>query len=749
MLNLSAARIIGRAATILFLAGAILLFALAPSLFAADPVSYSLCDVRVLYLYDEPATIDWPTLYYLNDEFGCRIDLVTLKNRARQSYQTAEIKNKQIYLHTLHGPQDDTVAVGGLVSHIFTERRPDIVIFDDHRNDAFYGAVKEQILSQPSPPGTMFGLLKVYRRFDVDKDGSSAEGAVVLNSHELLGRYRDRMRLELPSVIPGFDPDEYKVGQLTRYRLLQNNLTGEAYDYNFLSGITPFRLVPLIDSLFQDGPMKRTFKKQAGRAVSYLNASRLSVGKARADLMVDGYRELGYLGQHKRALDEQPAYRDYLGRLLDRAERAALQAAGIAWEGRIILRDTPHGPRVKFRASISADGPKTVTVSGLEFHPYWDTTVIELDTVPWTIAPHQSQVREYLIDIDRSYLEGEIKDSLMFTMMIAYGQIPLYFSSKMPVWEAPRLDVHFEPNYYFVQPVARLDVDRVVSSMNWKAKVTKPKSYSGKVRLNIETPRGMFAGAYRQELELDRGNTTETVRIPFTVSNLFELGVQQATIELLIDGRLVAADTGRIRIAACPVPDTVTIGYLPDSAGVLDDILRLTDATYRPLTDRELVTADLDAYKVILVGSGAYRRYPSFARIKDRLENYLRQGGSLVIFAQPEDWPGGVLPVSFVPTVEAVTEEEITNRIPEARILSQPYNISQKNLLSGFYRKEEVRPAVVGPAERVYVTPSGATLLSVSRLGEGQIVFCGLPVLEMATGLNIEAIHLLANILNY
>jgi hypothetical protein len=57
--------------------------------------------------------------------------------------------------------------------------------------------------------------------------------------------------------------------------------------------------------------------------------------------------------------------------------------------------------------------------------------------------------------------------------------------------------------------------------------------------------------------------------------------------------------------------------------------------------------------------------------------------------------------------------------------------------------------AVMSPAENIYVTPSGAALLSVSRLGDGQVIYCGLPLLEMVAELNIEAIHLLANVLNY
>jgi hypothetical protein len=63
--------------------------------------------------------------------------------------------------------------------------------------------------------------------------------------------------------------------------------------------------------------------------------------------------------------------------------------------------------------------------------------------------------------------------------------------------------------------------------------------------------------------------------------------------------------------------------------------------------------------------------------------------------------------------------------------------------------RDAVAPAVVAPSERVFVTPSGAALLSVSRFGDGQVIFCGLPLLEMVADLNLEAIHLFANILNY
>ena len=120
-----------------------------------------------------------------------------------------------------------------------------------------------------------------------------------------------------------------------------------------------------------------------------------------------------------------------------------------------------------------------------------------------------------------------------------------------------------------------------------------------------------------------------------------------------------------------------------------------------------------------------------------------------MVMGQPHTWPLNALPASIIPSTELVSNDQITNRINGARILSRPYKITEINLLSSFYKPGEVASAVVTPSERVYVTPNGSTLLSVTKLGSGQIIYCGLPILEMVSKLNIEAIHLFANILNY
>ena len=372
-----------------------------------------------------------------------------------------------------------------------------------------------------------------------------------------------------------------------------------------------------------------------------------------------------------------------------------------------------------------------------------------MDTVPVNVTPHQTFTREYLIDIDRRHLEAEQPDSLVFITEMEYGPIPLTVRSTLPIWERPELAVSFEPDFYFVPSPVELDIDRVVSSATVRAVITKPSDYVGKVNFEFITPRGLFAGVYNKTLDLRPGTTQETIRLGFSISQLFELGTQPLAIELSQDGRLVAADSAIVRIASCRISDRVKVGFLADTSGAFEDVMQMTGATFRPLTDRGLITANLSAYNVLVVGSGAHRFYPSLVKMKDRFETYLRQGGSLIVFGQPEDWPEGVFPISLAPVLELVDKNNIKNRIEKAKILTQPYKISENSLFSSFFKKREVIAAAVAPAERVLVTPSGATLLSVSRVGDGQLIYCGLPLMDMISRLNIDAIHLLANILNY
>lgn len=716
-----------------------------------ESIKYGLCDVRVLYVFDDVDEIDWPMLYYINDTYGARVDLLTVRPRTTFRKTISEIKGCELYLQRYFLP-DDSTALDSLMIDLYSGQRPDVVIYANSQLSPLATALKSRLATSNKIRSSFFTATKTYVLDQSESDEIDLRKTVTFNGRELLTRYRRRMDLEIPMLVPQFSSRDVKAGRLQRYRLIESTGIGNDPEASFLSGIEGFRLTEVIRQVFPSGPMRDTYLRLAKDYVSNLNASRFSVGVLQVDYIVRAYKAISELCQPPAIIGESyftPEYEVYIGELSRISREIALDAVGVKWEGDIILKDSPRGPCLKFRIAISADGPRDITLSAISFHSYWDTTVVLLDATEHTILPHQSYLQEFVVDIDREYLESKGSDSLLFTAEINYGALPLQVSNSMTVWKAPEIDISFEPDFSFVPPVAGLKIDRVVEPAFSNVVITKPVDFSGLVNISLITPHGMFAGAYRQELQLDKGTRREQVRIPYSVSNLFELGIQYQTVSLLVDGHVVAADTARVRVASCRVADTIKIGFLPDTTGALEDILHMTNAGFEPLTNRTLTTGSLEAYDVLVIGSGSFIHYSSLRKIKDRLEDYVRLGGSIVVLAQPESWPDGMLPIAIVPGMESISSEELINKMPNARILRTPYKITEKGLLSSFYKKKDVYPFDVAPAEKVYETSSGGALLSVSRLGEGQIICCGFPLLDMVSQLNIEAIHLLANILNY
>jgi hypothetical protein len=708
--------------------------------------------VRVLYVYDDAETIDWPSLYYLNDEYGCRIDLLRFDDHPTFHGRTREITDRQIFAHEYWLDTEDTLAWEKLTAELFAQRRPDVVILGDVAGRDSHEGFVRYLVDLPPLYSSPFNIEKIYARSFDRSDSLLGVKWVNLSSRELASRYRERMDREVPQLFAWFSTDQLDTDRLARYRLIHRRLETQQPDVDFLSGIETLRLVSLLDAALPDGAMKRTYVRNANRYVEHFRSAGLAAGAARVDYMTEGYRYLSSLDEPLRidaGGDPLAEHRPYFHNLLDLAERATLQAVGLEWDSRVDLRDSPHGPRVKLTLAFSVEGPREVTVTRVQYQPYWDSAAVALDTMPRRVGPHQSFVREYLVDIAPEYLQTREASSLAFEVTLKSGNTPLTMTENLSLWEIPGLSVTFEPPYHFVPPVARLEVDRIISSMAWNVRITKPRDFDRTVHLSLETPRGVFAGAYRQDVDLTAGNTGEMIRIPFSVTQLFELGTQHAVVSLSLDDRPAAADTGLIRIASCNIGDTVRIGFLPDTAGALEDILRMTNATHRPLTERTLQVGNLAAYDVILIGSGALRNYPSFRGLRDRLEEYIRWGGSLVVFGQGYDWPDKALPFALVPSLEEVEREDIRHLIDPARILNVIYPIKVNELLSFFENRRRVAAAVLRPSETVLATETGAGLLSVARLGEGQVIYCGLPLTDMIARLNLEAIHLFANIMNY
>jgi len=723
----------------------LMLIASAPC--AESDLSHCLNDIRVLYIYDDPATVDWGTIAYLNQELGCRIDIAVFKLRSRFGVRRLDDEPSDIHHWSFMIPEGSSAWIDSSAVLLFADRRPDIIIFGESSQAPLWFTLHSWFSNLTPLSEFAFNVLKV---FSPAEDSSSSKRFVVLNPRELYRTHAEFLERIIPRLYPGLAPDDFRPESLMRYGVMRSWLPESETAESFVRGIESSRLRSVVANSLPTGPMRETYLARVTNYLNRISAAAQSVGKTRCDNLIAAYKELRYIAEHRDVAARLWTRRDvapYVDDLTVRVERATLDAVGLHWDGRIIIRETPNGPVVKFRASVSAEGPQELNLSSIMFRPWWDTAVVILDSVQHIVAPHQSFVREYLVDVDPSRLESSGGDSLAFEATISYSGIPLTQRVVAPIGVASQLHARFEPDFIFVPPSARVEVDKVVSSMNWKVVITKPIGFEGSVDISLATPTGLFAGAYNKTVGLDEGSTDKVVRIPFSVSNLFELGTQPVTVSLVSGNRTLAVDTSYIRIAECKVPESRTVGFLPDTSGLLEDILRMASIVYQPLTNRSLMTAELDAYKVIVIGSGSFRTHNLLEHSKSRLEEYVRGGGTIVVLGQPEDWPQEALPVSIVPAGEQVEQTDIRSA-SASPLLTKPYAITEKELFSQYYKRRAVSGAIVTPSEAIFRTTGGSVLLSQSTIGSGRIYYCGLPLLEMISRLQIEAIHLFANLLN-
>lgn len=711
---------------------------------AAESVQYAQTDLRVLYLYDDPSRIDWPTIYYLNDQYGCRVDLATINGGSAFRATRREIAGRELYAHTFDVVTSSSSRFDSVYARLWPDRRADIILIGDIDSTGLTARFVKVTLALKPRPESMFNISRTGKY-----TSDQTVQAVTLNAGEMYGRYRDRIERETSQLLYDGYVSPESSSKLSRYQI-ETRLGKPGAD--FVSGLRPIRLGAVIDSLVPSGGIRTALSRKAGNYAGLLTIAATQTGLTRLQSIVNAYDEITALRDAAKlepSLVRSPEVGPYLDELTGKVRRLALAESGFVWDGKIVVRDSPYGPKVKFVSSVDIAGPATVRISRVVFYPYWSDAAVVLDSTRETVMPHQSYVREYLLDLDTRKLTSQKSDSLRFSIELEAGGIPLEAVSTLPVWNAPNLRVRFAPPFHFVAPFAALEVDKIVTSMSLTVMVTKPPEFAGTARINLATPSGMFAGAYRQDLQLEKGQGMESVRIPFSISKLFELGVQEAVVTLSVGGREIDADTCHVRIAACQIPDTLTIGLLPDTSGNLEDILRMTEAKWQAITDRTLEIGQLNAYDVLLVGSGALRGYPSFRKIRGRIEDYLNSGGTIVVFGQSADWPSNVFPISLAPVSVELTSSTVTVADQSHDLLRKPSPIAVSGLSAWFTRPTKVMAAVVSPARPIVTGPGGEMLVSISTIGRGKIIFCGLPLTDMIGDLNIEAIHILANILNY
>jgi LmbE family N-acetylglucosaminyl deacetylase len=119
------------------------------------------------------------------------------------------------------------------------------------------------------------------------------------------------------------------------------------------------------------------------------------------------------------------------------------------------------------------------------------------------------------------------------------------------------------------------------------------------------------------------------------------------------------------------------IGYVMGPGDRVPEAIEALDVAPHLLTAAELASGDLSAWNVIVIGIRAYSTRPELAAAQPRLNEFVRQGGTLIVEYQTGNFPAP-FPLSMSRMAERVVDEQAPVRLlePANLLLNWPNPIS-------------------------------------------------------------------------
>jgi len=706
-----------------------------------------LTDIRVAVFYERTDEIDWPLVYYFTQENGCRVDLVTVnfgpmfKHLLRPSDPDNLTSSRFIV--------DDTTAskFDSVVSMAFGVEYPDIVVFSGKSEDPTMAAFERYLMSLDADSAGVFYVRKYYRRL-----GGSDSGDVYLKSkrywesrYDAIARMAEAVALGTPLRNAG---DIYSI-----YKLVKDNTTAYREKHSFLSGIDRFKFDLIISRNIASSVQRSALGINRKNYVTYLNDALKNQGRERIELLLQAMQEARKIRQtyyyQMGRVDTTQTVAKYIEKTLVSITEAIFYEARVDYKGHIRIIETPEGKKLKFRAEVNNNGYVSVKAGCLDFRPVWQSATVTIDSGWADILPNNSLIREYTVDIPAKELADISEQSLQFIGHVLYAGKDIEFKYSSQAVVQTGFSVELVPDFLIIQPFPELQLDKLVEPAYLKAVLSKPVDYSGEVNIEVIAPEGVHVGAYSKKIPLHGGETAVEIKIPLAVTQ--SLGDRRQRVIINVGGKSGQLATNMAYVGQCPyeIPGDLNIAVLADHGGVLEDILMQSDAAYRILSDRYITAGEFDYYDIILIGAGTIDDLRAKNILKDKLKKYVEYGGTVLIFGRTGQMGGNLLPISVVQGEETVSAGDLRAKTGSHPMFVKKYKINIPDLLKRATENYKPRPAIVFPGERVIEAGDGTTVLSETKLGEGTVIYCGLPLPEMIRNLDTEAIRLFTNLIIY
>jgi hypothetical protein len=198
------------------------------------------------------------------------------------------------------------------------------------------------------------------------------------------------------------------------------------------------------------------------------------------------------------------------------------------------------------------------------------------------------------------------------------------------------------------------------------------------------------------------------------------------------------------------------IAYVMGTGDLVAEAIEELGVTPHLLSDSELTTGDLSAWNVIVVGIRAYSNRPVLTAVQPRLDEFVRNGGTLIVQYQSGNFPAPFPLAMNNRMPERVVDEQSPVKLldPSSPLMTQPNRLTTADFAGwveerghGFLDSWDKAYTPLTETEDEGQDPQRGGLL-IAHPGKGTYVYVAYALYRQLPELVPGAYRLLANLLS-
>ena len=484
------------------------------SLVAAASLNSLLNDVKIVYFYENDNDIDWPLIYYLAAEQGCRMDLANISLGPAFKYDITEDPQYDIGLSRCLIPDTSAAMMDSAFSMIFGYRAPDVVVMPGGKTSIVLKAAGDFIKANAEMPGMFSNVKAVYYRTD-DKN----QAVIYANAAFYVERAGERIE-QMVTRLTGDEFDRARFAGYTMYHPDDSLRVADAASRKFVSDETSYKLSDAINSCVNNSALRHMLSGYAEKYEAALADASSRNDEHRIEYMIAA---LGQLKNIK--VDYRPTgggaecehFPEYIDGLIDKAISAILHETGFRFDGSADMMSTAEGNILKISTTCTNGGSLSYKVGHIKLTTRSGLYESTLDTSSFSIPPYRTVKREYAVTLPSEYYSSSRSDMLYIEGELIFDDQHMTFKRDLIELSENPIKLSFIPPFRLVRPFEGEWVDRLVEMTQLKLLIEKPESFTADAVLEFVTPPAVHVGTYQEKVELKDGDRSYEINLPIAI----------------------------------------------------------------------------------------------------------------------------------------------------------------------------------------------------------------------------------------